>query len=113
MDGHCSFIMSAYSDCSTWSDFFNDNETINAGQTGTAGQPPDRNRSNADAARCCIPIQDNYRKLSKEHAELGPVVALYNDYVQVQADVDAAQEMLADPEMKEFARKRFQLRKGR
>lgn len=57
--------------------------------------------------------QDNYRKLSKEHAELGPVVALYNDYVQVQADVDAAQEMLADPEMKEFAQEEISAAEGK
>ena len=47
--------------------------------------------------------QDNYRKLTKEHAELAPVVALYTGYSQVQDDIAAAQEMLADPEMKEFA----------
>ena len=47
--------------------------------------------------------QENYRKLNREHAELAPVVALYKDFSQVQQDVETAREMLADPEMKEFA----------
>ncbi len=46
---------------------------------------------------------DNYRKLTREHAELGPVVALYNQFRQTEADLAAAQEMLSDPDMKELA----------
>ena len=46
---------------------------------------------------------DQYRKLSREHAELGPVVALYKTWQQTEADLKAAQEMMADPEMKELA----------
>ncbi|MBC7413980.1 MAG: peptide chain release factor 1 [Herminiimonas sp.] len=46
---------------------------------------------------------DSYRKLTREHAELGPLVALYADYTQADNDVRAAQEMLADPDMKDFA----------
>ena len=46
---------------------------------------------------------DNYRKLTREHAEIAPVVALFNGYLKAQADVDAAHAMLADPEMKELA----------
>jgi len=46
---------------------------------------------------------DQYRKLNREHAELGPLVALYQQYTQADRDIAAAQEMLADPEMKEFA----------
>ncbi|MFZ6649374.1 peptide chain release factor 1 [Undibacterium sp. TJN25] len=46
---------------------------------------------------------DNYRKLNREHAELGPLVELYQNYQQAQTDIDAAQEMMGDPEMKEFA----------
>lgn len=42
---------------------------------------------------------DNYRKLTREHAELGPVVALYGTWRQTMADLQSAQEMLADPEM--------------
>ena len=46
---------------------------------------------------------DNYRKITKEHAELSPVVALFNDYQKVEADMAAAQEMAADPDMRDFA----------
>ena len=46
---------------------------------------------------------DQYRKLTREHAELGPVVALYKDWQQAEADIATAREMLADPEMKELA----------
>ncbi|WP_150740525.1 peptide chain release factor 1 [Pandoraea anapnoica] len=46
---------------------------------------------------------DNYRKLTREHAELAPVVAQYQQYRQALGDVAAAQEMASDPEMREFA----------
>lgn len=46
---------------------------------------------------------DQYRKFTREHAELGPLVALYKDYRQADADIATAQEMLADPDMKEMA----------
>ncbi len=46
---------------------------------------------------------DQYRKLSREHAELGPVVALYQTWKQCAADLESALEMMADPEMKELA----------
>jgi len=46
---------------------------------------------------------DNYRKLNREHAELTPVVELYHRYQQAQLDISSAQEMMSDPDMKEFA----------
>lgn len=46
---------------------------------------------------------DSYRKLTREHAELGPLVALYSTYIQADNDVKAAQDMLSDPDMKDFA----------
>jgi peptide chain release factor 1 len=46
---------------------------------------------------------DNYRKLSKEHADITPVVGRYGDYVAAQGDLAAAEEMAADPSMREFA----------
>jgi len=46
---------------------------------------------------------DSYRKMTREHAELGPLVALYKDYQQAQGDIAEAQAMLSDPDMKEFA----------
>ncbi len=46
---------------------------------------------------------DNYRRLSQERAEIEPVVALFNDYRQVEGDVATAEEMTRDPAMREFA----------
>ncbi len=46
---------------------------------------------------------DQYRKLTREHAEINPLVTLYTSYQQANEDIQAGQEMLADPEMKEFA----------
>jgi peptide chain release factor 1 len=46
---------------------------------------------------------DNYRKLSREHAEIGPVVELYSAYRRTLADIQSAQDMTADPEMRELA----------
>ena len=50
-----------------------------------------------------ISNQDNFRKLTKEHAELQPVVALFHEYQQVSSDIETAREMSDDPEMREFA----------
>jgi peptide chain release factor 1 len=46
---------------------------------------------------------DNYRKITKEHAEISPVVALFNSYRQTENDLAAAEEMARDPEMRAFA----------
>jgi peptide chain release factor 1 len=46
---------------------------------------------------------DNYRKLTREHAEIAPVVELYEAYLQSERDIHTAQEMGADAEMREFA----------
>jgi len=46
---------------------------------------------------------DNYRKLTREHAEIAPVVALYSAYRSAEQDVQSAQSMMSDPEMKEYA----------
>ncbi len=54
---------------------------------------------------------DNYRKLSKEHADISPVVARYGDYAAAEADVAAAEEMARDPEMRDFAE--GEIREGR
>ncbi|WP_089400386.1 peptide chain release factor 1 [Noviherbaspirillum humi] len=56
---------------------------------------------------------DNYRKLTREHAELEPLVALYRSYRGAQDDIAAAQDMLADPEMKEMAQEEIAAAKGR
>jgi peptide chain release factor 1 len=46
---------------------------------------------------------DEYRKLSREHAELGPLVQLYDDWRRAQAELAASLELLADVEMRELA----------
>jgi len=56
---------------------------------------------------------DAYRKMTREHAELGPLVALYHDYQQALGDIATAQEMLSDPDMKEFAQDEIDAAKAR
>ena len=46
---------------------------------------------------------DRYRKLTREHADLTPVVALYRQYRQVETDQQTARDMLADPDLRELA----------
>jgi peptide chain release factor 1 len=46
---------------------------------------------------------DSYRKLTRERAEIAPVVELYEAYLQSERDIHTAQEMCADAEMREFA----------
>ena len=46
---------------------------------------------------------EQYRKLTREHAELEPLVAVHAQWTQSHEDLRAAREMLADPEMKAFA----------
>ena len=46
---------------------------------------------------------DQFRKLTREHAEITPVVELFQQYQQCQRDLETAQEMLADPDMRELA----------
>lgn len=44
-----------------------------------------------------------FRRLSRERAELEPVVALHHAYRQALADIGTAREMAREPEMREFA----------
>ncbi len=46
---------------------------------------------------------DQYRKLTREHAELGPVVEHYALWRQAMNDAATAQELLADVSMRDFA----------
>jgi peptide chain release factor 1 len=48
--------------------------------------------------------QDRFRSLGQEYAQLQPVVEGYRRYRAVEQAMDAAEEMLADPEMTELAR---------
>ncbi|MGB8856306.1 MAG: peptide chain release factor 1, partial [Burkholderiales bacterium] len=54
---------------------------------------------------------DNYRKLTKEHAEITPVVDLFKSYQSTEKHIAEAQAMLNDAEMKEFAE--AEIREGR
>ena len=55
--------------------------------------------SSEDATR----DMDMFRKLSRERNELEPVVDLYHAHKACEADIATAQEMSADPDMREFA----------
>jgi peptide chain release factor 1 len=46
---------------------------------------------------------ESFRKFSRERADLDPVVTLYRQYKQVEADQQTARDMLADPDMRELA----------
>lgn len=46
---------------------------------------------------------DNYRKLTRERAEIVPVVELYQAHHQTELDIQTAREMSADPQMRDFA----------
>ncbi|MBV8467466.1 MAG: peptide chain release factor 1 [Burkholderiales bacterium] len=46
---------------------------------------------------------EQFKKLSREHAELTPVVELFQGYQKAMADIAAAREMLDDPDMRELA----------
>jgi len=46
---------------------------------------------------------ENYRRLTREHAEIAPVVDLYKSYRRGEQDIETAQEMADDPAMREFA----------
>jgi len=65
--------------------------------------------SREDAAR----DMDRFRALGQERAEIEPVVAGFHDYNRAQADLLAAQEMLADPDMKVLAEEEIHVAKGR
>ncbi|MET0216690.1 MAG: peptide chain release factor 1 [Burkholderiales bacterium] len=53
---------------------------------------------------------DAYRRLTREHAEIAPVVSLYEAHCRGIDDLRTAQEMAADPSMREFAE--AELREG-
>jgi peptide chain release factor 1 len=52
---------------------------------------------------------DTYRRLSREHAEITPIVALYREYRQVEQDAATAQTMLSEPDMRELAESEIEL----
>src|SRR5258708_8965177 len=56
---------------------------------------------------------DQYRKLSREHAELEPVIDLFNKYRDTERHVTEAQALLDDPEMKSSAESEIKARRDR
>ncbi|MCL2345362.1 MAG: peptide chain release factor 1 [Desulfobulbus sp.] len=56
---------------------------------------------------------EQFRKLSRERAEIEPVVVRYGAFRQAENDLAEAGAMLADPEMKEFAAEEIAAAKGR
>ena len=54
---------------------------------------------------------ENYRKLTREHAEISPVVSLFSEYEKCGQDIETAQEMMGDPSAREFAES--ELRQGK
>jgi peptide chain release factor 1 len=50
---------------------------------------------------------DAFRKLNRERAELEPVVELYHAYQSCQSDIEAAQEMAADPQLRDPGMREF------
>ena len=59
----------------------------------------DRELSAEDAAH----DMDAFRALGRERAEIEPVVGLFAEYRQAEADCGTAREMLSDPEFRELA----------
>ena len=55
------------------------------------------------AAPDVVDSMERFRALSREHAEAGSLVEVFNRYLQREADLTSAQGMLADPEMAAMA----------
>ena len=56
---------------------------------------------------------DNFRKLSQERAEIGPVVEAYGEHRKAEGDLAAGEEMARDPAMREFAQEEVAAAKKR
>ncbi len=56
---------------------------------------------------------DQFRKLSRERAEVEPVVAQFNAFCQAENDLAEAEAMLSDPDMREFAEEEMASAKSR
>lgn len=51
---------------------------------------------------------DQYRKITQEHADITPIVEQYKIYQQAEQDIVEAQEMLSDPDMKDFVQEEIE-----
>jgi peptide chain release factor 1 len=58
-----------------------------------------------------IADQERFRALSREYAQLSDVSKCFTDWRQVQEDIETAQMMLDDPEMREMAQEELRMRK--
>lgn len=56
---------------------------------------------------------DNYRKIMQEHSEITPIVEQYNAFQLAENDMAEANEMLSDPDMKDFAQEEIQAAKAK
>ena len=56
---------------------------------------------------------DRFRKLSRERAEIDPVVELFKSYESTEADLETAMEMMSDPELKEMGEEEMKAAKER
>ena len=56
---------------------------------------------------------DQYRKLTREHAEIAPVVALFQQHQAARDDYATAEGMAADPELRDFAEEELKAARAR
>jgi peptide chain release factor 1 len=56
-----------------------------------------------------IANQDEYRKLMKEHSDLGEIVEKYREYKKVKKDIDDAREILQDKQADQEFREMVQM----
>ena len=56
---------------------------------------------------------DQFRKLSRERAEIEPVIVQFNAFRQAERDLEEAEAMHGDPEMREFAEEEIAATKAR
>jgi len=56
---------------------------------------------------------DQYRKMTREHSDITPVVERFGEYRQAERDIVDAEAMLADPEMKSYAEAEIKAAKER
>lgn len=56
---------------------------------------------------------DKYRKLTRERSEVEPIAQAFDRYCATESDIEAAQEMMSDPEMRDMAEEEYRLGKQR
>ena len=52
--------------------------------------------------------QEEYRSLTREYAQIDPIVSAWNQYTTLESDIESASGMLADPEMAEMAQEEIE-----